>query len=99
MTKISIGCDHAGFRMKERLKAHLAAKNHEITDRGCYSEESVDYPDLAHVVAADVEENNDVMGVLLCGSGNGISMAANKHKGIRAAICWTEEPPSSRVAR
>lgn len=91
MTKISIGCDHAGFRMKEHLKAHLALKNYEITDRGCFSEDSVDYPDLAHLVAADVEENPGVIGILLCGSANGVSMAANKHKGIRAAICWNVE--------
>ena len=62
-----------------------------MKDFGCVSEQSVDYPDFAHPVASIVEENKESKGVLICGSGNGISMTANKHQGIRAAICWTEE--------
>ena len=78
---IPIGSDHAGFHLK----------GFEMKDVGCSSEQSVDYPDFAHPVAAIVEENKDSKGILICGSGNGISMTANKHQGIRAAICWTEE--------
>lgn len=91
MRKISIGCDHAGFQMKEHLKTYLVQKGLAVTDHGCYSEESVDYPDFAHKVATDVETHPETTGILLCGSGNGITMAANKHQGIRAALCWTEE--------
>ena len=88
--KIAIGSDHAGFQLKELLKKELAKKGIEIVDFGCPSEESIDYPDYAHPVAVYVEQNN-AQGILICGSGNGISMSANKHQGIRAALCWTEE--------
>jgi ribose 5-phosphate isomerase B len=88
--KIAIGSDHAGFQLKEVLKKELAKKGIEIVDFGCPSEESIDYPDYAHPVAVYVEQNN-AQGILICGSGNGISMSANKHQGIRAALCWTEE--------
>ena len=88
--KIAIGSDHAGFQLKEVLKKELAKKGIEIVDFGCPSEESIDYPDYAHPVAVYVEQNN-TQGILICGSGNGISMSANKHQGIRAALCWTEE--------
>lgn len=88
---IPIGSDHAGFHLKEEIIAYLSKKGFEMKDVGCSSEQSVDYPDFAHPVAAIVEENKDSKGILICGSGNGISMTANKHQGIRAAICWTEE--------
>ena len=89
--KLYIGSDHAGFEMKEALKVWLL-KNYtgiEVEDKGCDSEESCDYADYAHAVAKSV--NNDSRGILLCGSANGVSIAANKHAGVRAALCWTEE--------
>ena len=88
---IPIGSDHAGFHLKEEIIAYLTIKGFEMKDFGCFSEQSVDYPDFAHPVANVVEENKDSKGILICGSGNGISMTANKHQGIRAAICWTAE--------
>lgn len=89
--RISIGADHAGFELKEALKEYLTNAGHTMTDRGTYSLDSVDYPDFAHPVANDVENGTADYGVLICGSANGISMAANKHAGIRAAICWKPE--------
>ena len=91
MSKIAIGCDHAAFHLKEKLKAHLESKGYQIKDFGCYSEERVDYPDFAHPVANGVESREFDFGLLLCGSGNGINMTANKHKGIRSALCWAVE--------
>lgn len=88
--KIAIGCDHAGFQLKKVLISHLSEQGWELVDFGCPSEESIDYPDYAHPVAEYVENNNS-LGVLICGSGNGISMSANKHQGVRSAICWTKE--------
>jgi len=88
--KIAIGCDHAGFQLKKALISHLREQGWELVDFGCPSEESIDYPDYAHPVAEYVENNNS-LGVLICGSGNGISMSANKHQGVRSAICWTKE--------
>ena len=87
--KIAIGCDHAAFQLKEKLKTYLQSKGYELTDFGCYSEERADYPDFAHPVANAVENKDADFGLLLCGSGNGINMTANKHKGIRSALCWT----------
>ena len=89
--KIAIGCDHAAFLLKEKLKAYLGTKGYEIKDFGCYSEERADYPDFAHPVANSVENKECDCGLLLCGSGNGINMTANKHKGIRSALCWNAE--------
>ena len=88
---IPIGADHAGFQLKERIKAHLDALGYEVKDFGCYSEESIDYPDYAHPVASMVEENDNMLGIVICGSGNGINMTANKHQGIRSALCWKKE--------
>ena len=88
--KIAIGCDHAGFQLKKVLISHLSEQGWELVDFGCPSEESIDYPDYAHPVAEYVE-NNNTLGVLICGSGNGISMSANKHQGVRSAICWSKE--------
>lgn len=88
--KIIIGSDHAGFSMKEDLKAWLSTQGHTCDDKGCHSAESVDYPDYAHLVAQTVE-SEDSLGILLCGSANGVCITANKHAGIRAALCWTKE--------
>ena len=88
---IPIGSDHAGFETKQAVIQHLLSKGYEVKDYGCYSEESIDYPDYAHPVATMVEENSGMLGILLCGSGNGINMTANKHQGVRSALCWTTE--------
>ncbi len=88
--KIIIGSDHAGFSMKEELKTWLKIQGHTCDDKGCHSTESVDYPDYAHLVAEAVE-SEDTLGILLCGSANGVCITANKHAGIRAALCWTKE--------
>lgn len=87
--KIAIGSDHAGFDYKEFLKTELTA--YEVQDFGTYSSSSADYPDFAHPVAEAVESGQFTFGILICGSGNGIAIAANKHQGIRAAICWENE--------
>ena len=88
--KIIIGSDHAGFEMKEALKHWLHNQSVILEDVGCHSDQSVDYPDYAHAVAQKVE-SEDSVGILLCGSANGVCIAANKHKGIRAALCWNRE--------
>lgn len=90
MKQIHIGSDHAGYELKEYLKLQLSELADEMTDHGTHSLDSVDYPDFAHPLASAVEEDGS-MGVLICGSANGVAMAANKHAGIRAAICWTKE--------
>lgn len=88
---IPIGSDHAGFKLKSVLIAHLEAKGFQVEDCGCYSEESIDYPDFGHPVASKVEADKSLLGILICGSGNGINMTANKHQGIRSALCWKKE--------
>lgn len=88
---IAIGSDHAGYLLKEFLKKHLLNKGHSVKDYGAFSEERADYPDFAHPVATGVEDKSFELGVLICGSGNGINMTANKHKGIRSALCWNKE--------
>ena len=88
---IAIGADHAGFEYKEELKKTLAANGWAVEDMGTYSLDSVDYPDFAHPVAEMVEERRAAAGILVCGSGNGVCMTANKHEGIRAALCWNDE--------
>ncbi|MCF8450642.1 MAG: ribose 5-phosphate isomerase B [Taibaiella sp.] len=88
---IAIGCDHAGFEYKEKLGKMLEAAGWQVLDKGTYSLDSTDYPDYAHPVALLVEEGNATAGILICGSGNGVCMTANKHQGIRAALCWNEE--------
>jgi ribose 5-phosphate isomerase B len=89
--KISIGNDHAGPDYKKAIVAFLETKGYEIINHGTNTFDSVDYPDFGHSVAVDVENKIAVFGILICGSGNGIAMTANKHQGIRAAICWTKE--------
>lgn len=86
---IAIGADHAGFEYKTMLIEYL--KDYSIKDFGTYGAESVDYPDFAHPVASAVENSEFTLGILICGSANGVAMTANKHQGIRAAICWNEE--------
>jgi ribose 5-phosphate isomerase B len=88
--KLAIGSDHAGFEYKERLRRDLANK-YGVKDFGTYSETSTDYPDFAHPVASAVENNEFDLGILVCGSANGVAITANKHQGIRAAICWNKE--------
>ena len=89
--KIAIGGDHAGFQYKEALKKYLVASGNEIMDFGPKSEDSCDYPDIAHPIAESVEKKETELGIAICGSGNGISMALNKHQNIRAALCWNTE--------
>lgn len=89
--KISIGCDHAGYPYKHAIIDLLKSKNIEVKDFGTYSLDSVDYADFVHPTAEMVEKGEARFGILLCGSGNGVSMTANKHQDIRAALCWTEE--------
>lgn len=89
--KISIGCDHAGYPYKQAIIDLLESKNIEVKDFGTYSLDSVDYADFVHPAAEMVEKGEARFGILLCGSGNGVSMTANKHQGIRAALCWTED--------
>ena len=88
--KIAIGSDHAGFHLKNEIIEKLEAEGHEVVDYGCPSEESIDYPDYAHPVA-NLVEKEQITGILICGSGNGISMSANKHSGVRCALCWSME--------
>jgi ribose 5-phosphate isomerase B len=89
--RIAIGCDHAGYDMKEWLKGRLSGAGFKVTDFGAYSHEAVDYPDHIHPVAQAVGSGKADFGIILCGSGNGAAMTANKHKGIRAALCWLPE--------
>ncbi len=89
--KVAIGADHAGFELKEKVKKQLEEKGISVKDFGAYSEESVDYPDFGHPVATDVESGMADLGIVICGSGNGINMTVNKHKGVRSALCWTVE--------
>lgn len=91
MTKIAFGCDHAGYILKAPIIAHLVDAGYEVVDFGTHSESSVDYPDFAHPVAYAVEGEEADLGILCCGSGNGVAITANKHQGIRAALCWLPE--------
>jgi ribose 5-phosphate isomerase B len=88
---ISIGSDHAGFAYKEAIRLHLEKAGHKVTDCGTFTEASCDYPDYAHAVASSVEKGETEKGVLICGSANGVCITANKHAGIRAALCWEKE--------
>ena len=88
---VAIGSDHAGYAYKKVIIEHLTASGFQVADKGTYSEESCDYPVYAHAVAEMVEGGTASAGILICGSGNGVCMTANKHKGIRAALCWNEE--------
>lgn len=89
--KISIGNDHAGPEYKKAIVEMLQAKGHQVTNYGTDSAESVDYPDFGHPVATDVAKGKADFGIVICGSGNGISMTVNKHPKVRAALCWIKE--------
>ncbi|MDZ4839971.1 MAG: ribose 5-phosphate isomerase B [Bacteroidota bacterium] len=89
--KIAIGNDHAGYERKEQLKNWLIENDYEVTDLGTADAESVDYPEFAHLVASVVANNDAELGILLCGSGNGVCMTANKVPGVRAALAWIPE--------
>jgi len=88
---IAIGSDHAGFNYKSAVIDHLQQKGFEVKDQGTFTDASCDYPDYAHAVAGAVEKDNTTMGILICGSANGVAITANKHQGVRAAICWEKE--------
>ncbi|UJP66784.1 ribose 5-phosphate isomerase B [Mongoliitalea daihaiensis] len=91
MKKIAIGGDHAGYEYKQALIKQLHEAGLEVKDFGPYSDGSVDYPDHVHPLATAVESGEFEFGILICGSGNGVAITANKHQGIRAALCWNEE--------
>jgi ribose 5-phosphate isomerase B len=96
--KIVIGSDHAGFSIKEKIIEYLVAEQYEVKDVGCFSsEQPVDYPDYAHQVAIEITHKGYNWGILICGTGNGMSMTVNKWAKIRGALCWNEE--ISRLAR
>ncbi len=88
MMKIAIGSDHAGYEYKAKLVTLLTSKGIDVQDFGTFSTESVDYPDFAHPTASAVENGEADFGILICGSAQGVTMTANKHQGIRAALCW-----------
>ncbi len=94
---IAIGADHAGYEYKDAIVKLLQSKGYTVKDYGTYSADSVDYPDFAHPVATAVETGEAGCGVLVCGSGNGVAIAANKHQDIRAALCWL--PELAKLAR
>ena len=89
--KIAIGNDHAGTDYKFKIVSHLKSKNIEVINHGTDDNESVDYPDFVHPVAKDVEQKKVDLGILLCGSANGVAMTANKYQNIRAGLCWSNE--------
>lgn len=89
--KIAIGNDHAGTEYKNSIVAYLEKEGHQVTNYGTNTNDSVDYPDFVHPVANDVETNNVDFGIIICGSGNGANMTANKHQKVRSALCWTKE--------
>jgi len=89
--KIAIASDHAGFELKEIIKIHLNVLGYEYEDYGTYDDTCVDYPDMIHPIASDINKNKYETGIIICGSGNGVAMTANKYLNVRAAICWTTE--------
>ncbi len=89
--KIAIGADHAGFEYKNLIKNQLESEGYAVLDMGTHSGDAVDYPDFIHPVAESVENKKADLGIVICGSGNGVAMTANKHQGIRAAIAWNNE--------
>ena len=89
--KIAIGNDHAGVEVKRKIERYLSQKGYTVINKGYDGKESVDYPDYIHPVSLEVKEKKAQIGIIICGSGNGAAMTANKHKGVRAAICWSEE--------
>jgi len=94
---IPIACDHGGFELKEYLKEALTREGYELKDFGTFSPDSVDYPDFIHPLAREINNRTYPLGIIICGSGNGAQMVANKYPNVRAALCWTEE--IARLAR
>jgi ribose 5-phosphate isomerase B len=94
---IPIASDHGGFEMKKYIIDHLVESGYEVKDFGTYNDESVDYPDFIHPLAREINAGNYKLGIILCGSGNGAQMVANKYPHVRAALCWSEE--ITRLAR
>ena len=94
---IPIASDHGGYVMKKYIIEKLEESGYTVKDYGCYSEESVDYPDMIHPLAQDIQDGKYPLGIILCGSGNGAQMTANHHRHVRAALCWNVE--LSRLAR
>lgn len=88
---IPIASDHGGFAMKSYLIEKLKENGYEVKDYGCYSDDSVDYPDMIHPLATDIQNGKYSLGIIICGSGNGAQMTANKHPHVRAALCWNVE--------
>ncbi|MBZ9786927.1 ribose 5-phosphate isomerase B [Psychroflexus sp. CAK57W] len=88
---ISIGNDHAGTTFKNAIQNYLLSQSFDVINHGTDSVESVDYPDFVHPVAEDIENGNSDLGIIICGSGNGANMTANKHQGVRSALCWNTE--------
>jgi len=89
--RIAIGSDHAGFKLKEELLEQLRGQGRAVEDKGTFSAESTDYPDFAHAVAREVAAGQVDRGIVICGSGNGVNITANKHAGVRSALAWTVE--------
>lgn len=88
---IPMASDHAGFELKEYLREKLTEKGYQIKDMGTYSADSVDYPDMIHPLAKEINAGNYEFGIIMCGSANGVSMVANKYQNVRCALCWQEE--------
>ncbi|MCR4829190.1 MAG: ribose 5-phosphate isomerase B [Bacteroidales bacterium] len=88
---IPIASDHAGYELKEKVKEHLAAKGYEMRDFGTFTSDSVDYPDFAHQVGTVINKGEYPLGIVICGSGNGVQMTVNKYPNVRCALCWCEE--------
>ena len=91
MKIIPIACDHAGFELKEKVKSYLSSRGYEVKDYGTNSSESVDYPDMVHPLGRDINNGIYELGIVICGSGNGVQMTVNKYKNVRCALCWTPE--------
>lgn len=95
--RVALASDHAGYGLKQQVQSFLEQNGAEVKDFGCYSMDSCDYPDYAHPLATAVECEEVDYGVVICSTGNGITMTANKHQGVRAALCW--EPRLAELAR
>ena len=88
---IIISNDHAGVELKNKVKKYLEAEGHKLKDFGNNDGESIDYPDIIHPLAKEISENKNNKGIIMCGTGNGVSMVANKYEGVRAGLCWSKE--------